>query len=116
MNALPPEYRRGGLKTWVDALARAELPVLRSTSRELDNIAVENDDNLNPRDVAAVVLRDLLMTARLYLHMQRKQGARKLAEITTVDRMLVMLGLPPCPTITPTQRICCPPRPSTFAN
>lgn len=95
MNELPREFRRGDLKTWVEALARADIPVLRSTSRELDSIAAADDENLNPRDVAAIVLRDPLMTARLYVHMQRKQGARKLAEITTVDRMLVMLGLPP---------------------
>ena len=95
MNELPQEYSRGDLNTWVDALARADLPVLRSTSRELNNIAQQDDENLNPRDVAATVLRDPLMTARLYLHAQSTQGARQLTEITTVDRMIVMLGLPP---------------------
>lgn len=95
MNQTPQEYQRSDLKTWVEALARADIPVLRSTSRELSSIAAQDDDNLNPRDVAATVLRDPLMTARLYLHAQKTTGSRHLAEVTTVDRMIVMLGLPP---------------------
>jgi HD-like signal output (HDOD) protein len=95
MNVLPQEYLRGDLETWVEALARANLPVLRSTSRELNNIATEDDDSLNPRDVAAIVLRDPLTTARLYLHAQKTHASRQLTEITTVDRMIVMLGLSP---------------------
>ncbi len=95
MNPLHQEYHRADLETWVEALARANLPVLRSTSRELNNIASEDDDTLNPRDVAAIVLRDPLTTARLYLHAQNTHAARQLTEITTVDRMIVMLGLSP---------------------
>ena len=83
------------LDCWVERLSGADLPILRATARQFSRMAAEDDEDLSPRDIAQVVLRDPLMTAKLYVHLQRVTGARKLADITTVDRNIVMLGVPP---------------------
>lgn len=83
------------LECWVERLSGADLPILRATARQFARMAAEGDEELSPRDIAQVVLRDPMMTAKLYVHLQRVTGARKLADITTVDRNIVMLGVPP---------------------
>jgi HD-like signal output (HDOD) protein len=91
----PAGFAAGDLAAWVKRLGDADLPVLRSTARQIARLAAAGDEALDTRDVAALVLRDPLMTARLYMHIRRVGGNRQLAEITTVDRMIVMLGVPP---------------------
>lgn len=92
----PPEgFAAGDLASWARRLADADLPVLRSTSRQIARLASAGDDAIGTRDLAELVMRDPLMTARLYKHIRRVGGDRQLAEITTVDRMIVMLGVPP---------------------
>lgn len=83
------------LASWVKCLGESDLPVLRSTTRQLARLARADDEVIGTRELAEVVIRDPLMTARLYKHIRRVGGERQLAEITTVDRMIVMLGVPP---------------------
>lgn len=91
MNA--PAFRPGPLDQWVARLSDADLPILRSTARRL---AAMDEDEAGLRELGEVVLRDPLMTAKLYVHMKRVAGdGHDQAEITTVDRMILMLGVPP---------------------
>ena len=83
------------LASWVKCLGEADLPVLRSTKRQIGRLATVGDETIGTRELAEVVIRDPLMTTRLYQHICRVGGVRQLAEITTVDRMIVMLGVPP---------------------
>ena len=81
-------FAAGDLASWARRLGDADLPVLRSTARQIARLAAAGDEDLGTREVADVVLRDPLMTARLYKHIRRVGGDRQLAEITTVDRMI----------------------------
>lgn len=91
-----PEFGPGSLNQWVARLTDADLPVLRATVRALNGFAAEDDEEVNLHCVAQAVLCDPLMTARLYVHMDRVAGERhEQAELTTVDRMIMMLGVPP---------------------
>jgi HD-like signal output (HDOD) protein len=83
------------LPAWLDRLGDANLPVMRSTVRQIARLSAAGDESVSARELADVVIRDPLMSARLYRHMRRVGGDRQLAEITTVDRMIVMLGVPP---------------------
>lgn len=82
------------LDTWTGTLVRADLPVLRRTATELARLR-GSEDRANARDIAAVVLRDPLMIAKVMAHLAVHRGHRQTTDITTVDRAIVMMGLPP---------------------
>ena len=90
-----PDFPAGSLESWVARLTAADFPVLRSTTRQLARLAIDDGDSIGPRDIAKIVIRDPLMSAKLYMHSKRVLGDHKLAEITTVDRLILMLGVPP---------------------
>ena len=94
MNA--PPFMPDTLDHWVARLSDADLPVLRSTARRLACFAAQADEGVNLKEVAESVLSDPLMTAKLYVHMKRAYGRNHdLADVTTVDRMIMLLGVPP---------------------
>jgi HD-like signal output (HDOD) protein len=91
-----PEFGPGSLNQWVARLSDADLPILRSTARRLASMASGEEELIQLRELAEVVLCDPLMTAKLYVHMDRVAGdTHDLTEITSVDRMILMLGIPP---------------------
>ena len=109
-NRPPAGFAAGDLASWARRLADADLPVLRSTSRQIARLAAAGDDAIGTRELAELVMRDPLMMARLYTHIRRVGGDRQLAETTTVDRMIVMLGVPPT---SPTSPAALPPGATT---
>ena len=76
---------------WVDHFKTTELPVLRHTAHQLDELRA-TAETINTRKLAAVIEHDPLMTLRLFQTMQAKRSASQSAEITTVERSLVMIG------------------------
>lgn len=91
-----PAFGPGTLDDWVARLSTADLPVLRVTARRLAALAAGDEDAVGVRGLAEVVQGDPLMTAKLYVHMKRVAGdSHDQAEITTVDRMILMMGVPP---------------------
>jgi HD-like signal output (HDOD) protein len=82
------------LQHWTDWLAGAEIPVLRPSARALQS-AAERADSVSPRELAGIVLLDPLLTARLYVHVAQFREGRAAADITAVERMIVLLGVPP---------------------
>ncbi len=88
-------FTPGNLGLWTARLLQIDLPVLRSTLRRLAQLRTEGEDEtLSPHVISELVLSDPLMTARLYLHAHRRLGERH-ADVTTVQRLLMMLGVPP---------------------
>jgi len=80
-----------GAAAWVDHFKTTELPVLRHTAHQLDELRA-TAETINTRKLAAVIEHDPLMTLRLFQTMQAKRSASQSAEITTVERSLVMIG------------------------
>lgn len=83
-----------GLEQWVTLLARAELPVLKQTARELALLR-EDEKNLSAHTLAEIIARDPIMTVKLLRYLQGHKHKMQTAEVMQVDQALLMLGLDP---------------------
>jgi HD-like signal output (HDOD) protein len=86
------EHEIKGLEGWVAFLSSAEIPVLKHSARD---IAVLRDDNehLSARTVAAVVLGDPMLTAKLLRYLQQHKHRSQEHEVVEVEQALLMLGV-----------------------
>lgn len=80
------------LAHWVTTLSGANVPVLRATIGALAQLR-KREDTLTAREVSQVVLQDPLMTLRALRFSQSRVTTRQVAEITTVEHILMMFGL-----------------------
>lgn len=80
-----------GAGPWVDHFKSIEVPVLRHTVHQLDELRA-TADTINTRKLATVIGHDPLMTLRLFQYMQANRSRRQSADITTIERSLVMIG------------------------
>ena len=83
-----------GLGPWVRYFKDVELPVLRHTVHQLEELGV-NADTINTRKLAAVIMNDPLMTVRVFCYMQAHRSERQLTDITTIENALMMMGVRP---------------------
>ncbi len=82
------------IESWVSYLSQADLPVLKRTARDLARLR-ENEENVNGREVASVILHDPLMTLRVLAHIEATRRNAQTADITTIDRAVMMIGVTP---------------------
>lgn len=82
------------LEAWVLYFSGADLPVLRHTVRQLDEMR-ENIDRVNGRDISRVILQDPLMTVRVLAYIQPYVGKTLRSDITTIGSAVMMLGVEP---------------------
>lgn len=82
------------LDAWVDLLGRVEIPVLRRTIRELEQLRA-NEDTVSGREIARVVLQDPLMAVKVLAYLEAHRRRRQTTDITTIDRAVMMLGITP---------------------
>ncbi len=82
------------LAGWLAFYAEADLPVLKHTAYELEALR-ENAENVNGRTLSAVILHDPLMTLRVLAFIEQHRGKRQNADITTIERALMMIGVGP---------------------
>ena len=85
------------LDAWVDAFARAEIPVLTETAEALELMRATEDD-VDAHSLGEVIGADPLMTLKLLaraseLHRGRSSGLR--AEAETATAALVLMGITP---------------------
>lgn len=80
------------LAHWLTFLADAEIPVLKHTAREIARLR-EDEDNLGARGVAAVVLQDPMMAARLLRHLQAHKNQKQSRELVQIEQTLLMMGI-----------------------
>lgn len=83
-----------GIDSWAALLRDTEVPVLRQTARAIAE-AQQRIDHINVREVAAIVLHDPLMTARVLRFCTTHRGRRRLQDISTVEHAVMMLGVEP---------------------
>ena len=79
---------------WVLFYSEAELPVLRRTVTTLDQLR-DKAENVNGRVLSSVILQDPLMTLRVLAYLEKRRGKRQNADITTIERALIMIGVGP---------------------
>lgn len=82
------------LAVWLAFLSRADIPVLRHTTRELERLRAD-ESLLNARNIADVVTDDPLMTAKLLRYLQTHKHRNQKYELVDVKQALLMLGLDP---------------------
>lgn len=79
---------------YVGFLSHQVIPVLRHTVRELEALH-DQQDSLNGKRIATVVLGDPLMTMKLLAYLQAHRGRSQNHDITTIDRAIMMMGIAP---------------------
>ena len=77
---------------WVWLFARANIPARRLILAGLAALR-ERSDDVSPRKLAALVLRDPLLTARLFAYAAVHRGSNYPGELTTVDGMVLTFGM-----------------------
>ncbi len=80
-----------GATAWVEHFAEIELPVLRHTVQQLNDLRA-TAETINTRKLAAIIEHDPLMTLRVFRTMQQRRSKSQSADITTIERSLVMMG------------------------
>lgn len=79
---------------YVRFLSAQDMPVLRQTVRELEALRAAQD-SVSAKRIAAVVLADPLMTAKLLATLQATRTPTQNRDITTIDRAIIMMGVRP---------------------
>ena len=74
------DFPFAGAGPWVDHFKEVELPVLRHTVHQLEELRSEAE-TINVRKLAAIITHDPLMTLRVYRYMQEKRSKSQNAEI-----------------------------------
>lgn len=81
-----------GLSGWIQTIGSAEIPVLARTAAAIDAMR-EDEDDIAPRAIAAVVLDDPLMSLKVLSHVARHRPARIVTDTETVTAALLMMGI-----------------------
>ena len=92
--ATPPGGEAKPIDRWVARLSAATLPVLGRTLADLSELR-RDEDNVRPRDISQLVLHDPFMALRVLRFLKDHRSSRALADITTVEHALMMLGISP---------------------
>lgn len=79
---------------WVAYFDQVEIPVLKRTEVELVRLK-RDEDNLNGRDLADVVMHDPLMTLKVLRYLETHHSKRQSHDITTISGALMMVGTTP---------------------
>lgn len=82
------------IERWIALMSASALPVLGRTLSLLETLR-SDEDNIRPRDISQLVLHDPLMALRVLRFFKAYRSARTLADITTVERAIMMLGVSP---------------------
>lgn len=79
---------------YVSFFSAQPLPVLRQTTRALDELRAD-EDSVSGRRVAAVVLGDPLLAMRVITFLEERRRQSQNHDITTIDRAIMMIGVSP---------------------
>ena len=85
------------LDAWVDAFARAEIPVLTETAEALEQMR-ETEDDVDAHGLGELIATDPLMTLKVLAHaneLKRGRSAGLHAAPETVTAALVLMGITP---------------------
>lgn len=80
-----------GANAWVEHFKEVELPILRLTASRLEELR-DTAEVINTRTLANIIMHDPMMTLRVFRFMKENRSKSQNAEITTIERALVMIG------------------------
>lgn len=82
------------LDAWVDAFARAEIPVLAETAEALELMRA-NEDDVDAHGLAELIVTDPLMSLKVIARASELKRGRLMADTETVTAALVLMGITP---------------------
>ena len=82
------------IDSYTSFFSQKPIPVLKHTVKELQAMR-EQEDSINGRTVAALVLSDPMMTLKVLIHIEANRRARQNHDITTIERAIMMMGISP---------------------
>lgn len=82
------------VEEYVAYFSSQDVPALRHTVRELDALRGQ-EETVNGRQLAAIVMSDPLMTIKLLNYLQTHRGRSQNRDVTTIDRVIMMMGISP---------------------
>lgn len=77
---------------WVATLTHANLPVLKQTARDLNELR-NDEEKLTASSIAEIIARDPIMTVKLLRYLQLHKHNCQTTEIVQVEQALLMLGM-----------------------
>lgn len=80
------------LEAWVSLIANLEIPILTATHSYILE-QQKNIDTLDLRDIAILIRHDPLLSLRLLKHQENKRSQQQTADITTIEKILLMIGI-----------------------
>ncbi|UJP05144.1 MAG: HDOD domain-containing protein [Nitrosomonas sp.] len=86
-----PQPKQRKLSDWISFLTKADIPVLRQTARNLQQLQ-KNELHLNARSFAHAVKNDPLMSVKLLRYMQAHKRRNQAHEVMEVEQIVMMLG------------------------
>lgn len=82
------------LDAWVNAFARAEIPVLEETAEALEQLR-GIEDEVDAHGLGELIATDPLMTLKLLAHASELRRGRLMADAETPTAALVLMGITP---------------------
>jgi HD-like signal output (HDOD) protein len=82
------------LEAWVQAFARAEIPVLAETAEALELMRATEDD-VDAHGLGELIATDPLMSLKVMAHASELRRGRLMADPETVTAALVLMGITP---------------------
>ncbi|MEZ0232071.1 MAG: HDOD domain-containing protein [Methylophilaceae bacterium] len=79
------------LEDWVAFLSKAEIPVLKHTSREMARLQAD-PDSVSGRAISSVVLQDPMMVFRVLRYAQTHKSASQVQDIVQIEHVAMMMG------------------------
>ena len=92
VNAPTPAAR--DVNGWTSLWRHAEIPVLRSTAEQVEELRAREDE-VDARLIASVVAGDPLMCLKLLAHVSSHRSSRRITDTETATAALVMMGIGP---------------------
>jgi HD-like signal output (HDOD) protein len=81
-------------EAWIGHFGAVDLPILRQTARRLEEIC-QNIEQVNGRDITAIVLQDPLLAIKVLAYIQQFGGKYLHSDITTIANAVMMIGVEP---------------------
>jgi len=89
-----PEQAPFNLEKWIRRIQVRELPVLRYTRQQLEELQ-EWIDDVTARDIVRIIAQDPLLSVRMIAQTQKVQGQSLHHDISTIGSSVMMMGINP---------------------
>jgi len=88
------EHPLASVDAWLRFFEASNIPILAHTKAALLALA-EHEDDVTVNDLANVARHDSLLALHILRHLQRHRSRQQLTDVTTIERVILMVGVTP---------------------